>query len=465
MNAVIQSPAHNRPPIIGSPSSPNPLHWFNNFFLNLYLFVNHTWLAGWLTVWMGFTFQLALLLAGTSMLLALLTQDLLRVFQRRSSRWILLFSMWLILCALLSYWRGGSVFWLRDSWLKSFLTFVIIVAAINSLQDLHRSMRVIAWANLALVGITLVKGTSDVSDNAVMGRYAADIGIFSNPNELANYLLIGLPFGYMALRQAQGIWGKIFWSGALGLVVVTLLRTGSRGGAIALGVLAIAVFFTSSAVGKLRLFVLGVSLTAATVALMPQKTLNRYSTIFGKVDEDAMSDVSVDVAVGSSTSRIYLLQRSLQITFEHPIFGLGPGTFSDYLGHETKSKGLLGVWLVTHNTFTEISSETGLVGFTIYLLWLVSCFRLNFRIYRNARQTKQPLVEELALCLILCLITYVVHGCFISMGYSFILPMIAAYTIVLTSLAKVPAVQAARKNIGLIRPSAAIFPPAQPLHR
>jgi len=62
-----------------------------------------------------------------------------------------------------------------------------------------------------------------------------------------------------------------------------------------------------------------------------------------------------------------LFLRSIQLTFEHPILGVGPGEFMDAEAEEAAVAGKKAMWHFTHNSYTELSSETGLPGLGLSL--------------------------------------------------------------------------------------------------
>ena len=55
-------------------------------------------------------------------------------------------------------------------------------------------------------------------------------------------------------------------------------------------------------------------------------------------------------AYASTQDRQQLLWRSIEVTKEHPLFGVGPGNFAQLSGN----------WHVAHNSFTQMSSEGGI---------------------------------------------------------------------------------------------------------
>src|SRR5260221_7103736 len=94
-------------------------------------------------------------------------------------------------------------------------------------------------------------------------------------------------------------------------------------------------------------------------------------------------------AVQSTAERNHLLKASIRFTMEHPIFGVGPGEFSDYEAAVAKTEGKRGTWLVTHNAFTQVSSEVGVPALLFFLAAIVMSFRTFGRVQQAARAHPQ----------------------------------------------------------------------------
>ena len=109
---------------------------------------------------------------------------------------------------------------------------------------------------------------------------------------------------------------------------------------------------------------------------------------------------------------------------EHPLFGVGPGNFEQVSGY----------WHVTHNAFTQMSSEGGLPALILYVLILWHGFT-NVRATKRlaSRRTESSL---LAGVLHASLIGYVVGSVFASVGFQFFPYILVAYTTALFSIAK-----------------------------
>jgi O-antigen ligase len=102
-----------------------------------------------------------------------------------------------------------------------------------------------------------------------------------------------------------------------------------------------------------------------TAALAPAIFWNRMSTLSGN---DASNQVEASAAA-STDQRRDVLSRSIDYTFQHPVFGLGLGNFGvatagDYGGSDA--------WVASHNTYTEISSEAGIPALVLFLALLIT---------------------------------------------------------------------------------------------
>jgi O-antigen ligase len=208
------------------------------------------------------------------------------------------------------------------------------------------------------------------------------------------------------------------------LGVVLVLKTGSRGGLLAL--VASVGFLMLRATPAQRFLggLLTLILLVGTVATLPQRTLSRYLTIVdSSAEEQAASDPYLQSALGSSQERRRVLLDSLAVTAYNPLFGVGPGNFTPHAADLAKAEGRRGMWAVTHNTYTEVSSETGIPGLILLVATLVAVFRQLGSIWRRAR--KQPeanWIKQAAFCLALSMTNFSICIFFCSMSYQFYLP-------------------------------------------
>jgi O-antigen ligase len=121
----------------------------------------------------------------------------------------------------------------------------------------------------------------------------------------------------------------------------------------------------------------------------------------------------------SAQQRKELLFISLKVTAQHPLFGVGPGNFAI----------VSGVWLATHNSYTQMSAEGGIPAFLLYVLIL-------WRGIANVRDiSKYPKtgkrVRLFSMALGASLAAYLVGSFFASVAYQVFPYCLVAYTGVL----------------------------------
>lgn len=112
---------------------------------------------------------------------------------------------------------------------------------------------------------------------------------------------------------------------------------------------------------------------------------------------------------------------SLKLTATHPIFGIGPGQFENYTQ----------TWFVTHNTYTQLSSEVGIPGFILFILILRQVFRNLRDVSRTERVQNDPQVQILAGAWRATFAGYLVGAFFASYAYELFIYGLVAFTGVL----------------------------------
>ena len=252
--------------------------------------------------------------------------------------------------------KDPSVAWdtFNDPYIKTVLIFIVMI---NVLRTRRRLIEML-WLSL-LIGVILSYMSLDMymkGEMKVEGyRVGIDIGgMFANPNEMSLHLVMMIPLAVtLAIASKSKIMGFIYFAMA-GFMLFANMITYSRGGFLAL--LASSVFLTWKLGRKKRIVT---SLTAIIIGILvtllaPGNFGLRVLSIFIP---------SLD-PVGSSSQRQELLERSIIVTLRNP-WGIGMGNFP-----------IVGVQnLVSHNAYTQTSSELGLLGLTAYLIFIVSPFR------------------------------------------------------------------------------------------
>jgi len=248
---------------------------------------------------------------------------------------------------------------------------------------------------------------------------------------------------------AEGNWLKRF--GGITIIAYGLylaLAAGSRGGLVAFVVMSGFVMIRASWVQRIGFVVAFFLVTILAVAVLPQHIRTRYSTIFS--DDHADQE-----AVDSKAARTYLLKSSISFTLQHPLFGIGPGEFSDYEGHTARESGKHGAWQVSHNTYTQVSSEAGIPALLFMLGALVSTYRILNKVYSESRyRTEYRSIAMAALCLQISMVAFCITIFFLSLAYNFYLLALSGIAIALSSAAQAEFVIGSRRAASSVRNAA-----------
>jgi hypothetical protein len=344
------------------------------------------------------------------------------------------FTVWLIVAIPFSVWQGGSFHVFTDLWSKSFLLFVMMASLIQTVRQCRLAMYSIAGGVMVVVGLSLYF-RSTVED----GRLQLPAGMLTNPNDLAQVLLLGMPFlVFMMIRKNGFPFQRVFAGMCLLPLFIVLFKTGSRGGLLTLAVLSALSFARAPLATKVKLAGAVTLIAVICLPLLPQNIRDRYRTVY---TNETVTDESV--AQESTEERYQLLLTSLKLTFQHPLVGVGPGQFQVASTDVARATNSFAHWRETHNVYTQVSSEEGLPAVFFYIAALVYCFKELGAIRKIVRRAQASLpaaspgsawkdhgekyedISAMAFCLTLSLISFAVFGFFSSMAYLFFLPTLA----------------------------------------
>jgi O-antigen ligase len=374
-------------------------------------------------------------------LFLVLTGAMFAAFRDRIGLYVLGFTAWLLLSIPFSVWRGGSVQTLTDEWLVGFVAFVATASLITDFHQYTRTARTIAVAMLFLTITCANRGNMDT------GRLFLEYGRFSNPNEMAQALLLGMPFWWALYSTWRAWFGKLLAVGTLAAMLYIISKTGSRGALIAITVIVAVMFIRASVLGKMKVLVAAAVLLVLAILTLPGSLKERYQTFFAEDEqevplagrgENPAGNTMMDSAVSSTASRRDMLRRSIILTFRNPLFGVGPGQFMVAEDAMERAEGRRrGAWIGTHNSFTEVSSECGIPAFLFYVAIVFRSWMQSLRLYRRTKNV--PGLKEInchALALSYSLIAFVVTALFIHAAYTALLPVLAGLTISLVRTAQ-----------------------------
>jgi len=188
-------------------------------------------------------------------------------------------------------------------------------------------------------------------------------------NSLAGYLNLALPFSMACMILAKERWLGYLAFTTHSLACAALYFTGSRGGLIAYGAMVLVSiwFFKPRAAAFSRVLLASVLTMAIVVSLQPQ------SAGGGRIQE---------VDEFTSSSRLALWGTAGLLFLQHPVLGVGYGNYrslyNDYV------PGIAPGELDAHNLYLQFLAETGIIGFVIFFVIVVSFARVAVKLAKNA---------------------------------------------------------------------------------
>ena len=325
---------------------------------------------------------------------------------------ILFITFWALLTMPLAKSPGTAWETFSDTFYKVVLIFIVMV---NTLRTPAR-LKGLMWLSL---GISVM-----LSYQAVVlyqaGEFAAEGyhrvivnygGMFGNPNDLAMHLIIATPIAFAFGMAAKKISSRILYFGITFLLVIGNMVTQSRGAFLAL--IAVSALLVWKLGKKQRFKVVLISLVVGIlfIAVAPGDYGIRILSIFIP---------SLD-PVGSSDQRKELLQISLLVTLRNP-WGIGFGNFP-----------IVGVRnLQTHNAYTQVSSELGVLAFACYVIFIVSPLRKLAAIERQLFANKETnWLYYMAIGVQGSIVAYMVASFFGAVAYNWFLYYPIAYAVCL----------------------------------
>ncbi len=367
-----------------------------------------------------------------TMVLMLISGGLRRTFRARPAYFMVGLMFWLVLAAPFSFWKGGSVALLLQSFETEFSMLFLIAGLLLSLREVNRFLSVLAISGAFLGLASLYYGTQQLD------RFGFSFGTLQNANDYATHLLLLLPFLVLVVLNSSSYFLRFSAVLFAFLNVYFVLKTGSRGGLLALIAMLGFFFLKAKTAQRVGIAVSLVILVAAMIFALPRATLQRYMLLVdSSVDQEADSDMRLESAVTSAEQRKAMLTDSLTLTMHHPLLGVGPGMFAASDAEQAKEQGRRGAWLLTHNTYTEISSESGIPGFLLFVGTLLSTYLLLSSVYVRAKKDPRFVaIRNTAFCMMLSILGFSVCIFFAAMSYRYYLPSMAGLSIAFAVAAK-----------------------------
>lgn len=359
-----------------------------------------------------------LLAVGISGQFAVLTQH-------RITRILIALTIWFVLCIPFSIWPGGAARTLVTEWNVGLLSFFLPAGLLWNHKQCRKIANLIGFSGLVLALLAL-KINAQSTDG---GRLRLPNTRYANSNDLAMMMLIILPFAVVMGMRFGGL-RRLVAITAVPAMLLVIAKSGSRAALIALVLCLVVVFWQVSMAKRAGLVAVAIVGLMAMSVVVPDTLARRFLTMFG--DDDVVSGSVEESTIASAYSRRTVLLDSIELTLRRPIFGVGPGNFPVAQNEMDQARGKAkGLWKVTHNTYTQLSSETGLPGLFLHLTAVLYCFRSLSKTRKTGNPNSPAFADlhSIAAAMQVSLVALLTCSFFSSVGYNLFFTVLAGFAV------------------------------------
>lgn len=316
-----------------------------------------------------------------------------------------------------------STFYARDLTLSytdlyTFFKYVIFYFLIINILDSWQSLRRMLWL-LTITGLLMFLYGIYVFVSSPIEAGLRLTSAITDPNSFAIQLIPLVAFSYTLIKTEMRWFLKILSFVLLGLIVVSIILTFSRGGWLAL----LATLFLiglNERTNKKLLFFLAISFLAAIIIIPKDFFLLRFGSV---------QSITMDASVAQ---RLRLLKGSFQMFLDHFFTGVGIGNFLAY----SKLYAKLNFPLVAHNTYLHVAAELGIVGLILFISLLWVTFQNLRRAAALLLKTSLSKLHHYPKGLMIALAGFAVNALTLSEHLNIALFLIIAFTVVIQKLAQ-----------------------------
>jgi len=343
-----------------------------------------------------------------------------------TTTWLIALLIWAVLSIPGALSPGHSYDYATGEFIKTVVMAIVLACAVRGGRDVERISAVVFWAAALYASVVLLR--FDVGDNSDwrLGKL-----YYYDANDFATFAVASMPLGVYLARRARS------WVGrglpVIGLIVISaaFVRSGSRGGFLALIVTALFIVWSLRAISIAKR-VAAVAVVGVVVMLAAS---DRYWNAMGTIFSDS------DYNKTAESGRLQIWKRGVGYVLHQPIFGVGLDNFQAAEGQLSAlaSRQQYGVgvrWNAPHDTFLQIAAELGIPGLVFFVAMIVGAFRdLHPRRYPMLDPTHRPPVPPaLKQALRASLLGFIVGSVFLSLAYTALLYTLIGLSIAVSKL-------------------------------
>lgn len=228
------------------------------------------------------------------------------------SKYLAALLIWMMLSVPGALVPGVSFALVFDNFIKTVLMYLIIAGSVRTFADVERLAAVYLSAASVYAAVVILRFDVGTGSAWRLGRL-----YYYDANDFATFAITAMPFGLYLLHAGRRGLTRGFAAVALMVLSLAVVRTGSRGGFIAL--LAVAIFVV------LRYTAVALRWRVTSAALVGFVLVGTASDQYWKQMSTILSDT--DYNRTEESGRMQIWRRGIGYMLDSPVFGVGPQNF------------------------------------------------------------------------------------------------------------------------------------------
>ena len=281
-----------------------------------------------------------------------------------ATRWLLALVAWMVLSVPSALVIGASFDLVFGNFIKTALMVVVVAASVRGLRDVERLVLAYLMGAVAYAVVVVLRFDLGGGDAWRLGRL-----YYYDANDFATFIVTAMPFGLYFLHAGRGGFRRLLAGGALAVLALAFVYTGSRGGFVALAAATTFILLRLSAISLGR----RVAATGLVGLVLLGTASGQYWEQMGTILSDA------DYNRTDESGRMQIWRRGLGYMLENPVFGVGPHNFQAAEGRlspfaDRQQLGIGVRWNAAHNTYLQVGAELGVPGLLMFAGLIASAF-------------------------------------------------------------------------------------------
>ncbi|MDD4578201.1 MAG: O-antigen ligase family protein [Anaerolineaceae bacterium] len=260
----------------------------------------------------------------------------------------------------------AAIFGKDRVWVLTFVQLWVLMALSGELlvTPQRQKTAMVIFAIAATISALFAIFQGEIAEDALSSARVA--GLATNANQAARYFVIALVFFYYLRIKTKSPFNKLLYLVGILVTFIGVFFTVSRSGILLLfGAFGLILIFQPRVKNKVGLVILLV------VGLI---VLSFFSDSIFRI----IRDIFPAIQQGTDTVglRYNLWKAGWRMWLDHPFNGVGIGQYNQNLRrYMINMVGPTRGSLSSHNTYVQVLSETGIVGFTLFMGMLINAFK------------------------------------------------------------------------------------------